>query len=107
MNWISLAEDNIQNYQKQYDENSKKLETFQDIMDYMNDITDCICKQCNDQFNFEAEKIEQIDEAENTLEKIEIHFSEHFFEKIALDISDRLEENGGQPIHCNKLYVSL
>lgn len=42
MNMMQVAENNIQTYQAEYDSNAKSLEAYQDIMDYLNDITDCL-----------------------------------------------------------------
>lgn len=39
---ITISEDKIQEYQKEYDQNATSLDNYQDIMDYMNDITDCL-----------------------------------------------------------------
>jgi hypothetical protein len=39
---IAVSENNIQNYQREYDQNAASLEVFQDVADYMNDISDCL-----------------------------------------------------------------
>jgi len=85
-----ISDDQIRTFQKEYDQNAGSLEAYQDLMDYMNDITDCI-----------AEKKKEIAEAEDMLDQLEENYSNVRFNGYKMDISDQLEETGAAPFECN------
>ena len=90
MELVRISDDNIRGFQKEYDQNAGSLEAYQDLMDYMNDITDCI-----------AEKKNEIAEAEDTLDQLEENYSNIRFNRYKMDVSDQLEETGAEPFDCN------
>jgi len=42
MSQVTISEDSIDKAQREYDQNAASLGNYQDIMDYMNDISDCL-----------------------------------------------------------------
>ncbi len=90
MELTKISDDQIRTFQKEYDQNAASLETYQDLMDYMNDITDCL-----------AEKKKEIAEAEDMLDQLEENYSNVRFNGYKMDISDQLEETGASPFECN------
>jgi hypothetical protein len=52
--------------------------------------------------DFLGEKNGEIEEGENVLRQLEENYANIRFTRYQLDISDQLEENGGQPIECKE-----
>jgi hypothetical protein len=93
MSWIKVAEDNIADHQTHYNQNARNLELFQDVMDYMNDITECLSKAMYFNSYFKDEKMDQIEEAEVTLDKIEMNYSTHYVEKLTNEVKGAVDQN--------------
>lgn len=54
---------------------------------------------------FLGEKNREIEEGENVLNQLEENYSNIRFTRYQFDISDQLEENGGQPIECKSKLI--